>query len=153
MSKIKSIVKKKIEKETLWNLAVEGDESYIANGFVVHNCRSLLIPITKYEEHKVDTKTNSGDDVNEFLKENVTDKGFSIYSMSDSEPLPEAYVPPKIGDDGVTFNLEMKEPLIEVTTYSLKGEAFQESTIEYVDDTKKKIKSIQHKRLDDDRTI
>ena len=30
---------------TLYNLAVEEDESYIANGFVIHNCRCAAIPI------------------------------------------------------------------------------------------------------------
>ncbi len=28
----------------LWNLSVEEDESYIANGFVVHNCRCAALP-------------------------------------------------------------------------------------------------------------
>jgi len=32
---------------TLYNFSVEEDESYIARGFVVHNCRSTTIPITK----------------------------------------------------------------------------------------------------------
>jgi len=31
----------------LYNLSVEGDESYVVNGVVVHNCRSLLIPVTR----------------------------------------------------------------------------------------------------------
>lgn len=34
----------------VWNIAVAEDESYIADGFVVHNCRSLLIPITEMDE-------------------------------------------------------------------------------------------------------
>lgn len=32
---------------TLYNFSVEEDESYIAQGFVVHNCRSTLSPLTK----------------------------------------------------------------------------------------------------------
>lgn len=32
--------------EDVWNLAVLDDESYVAEGLIVHNCRSLLIPIT-----------------------------------------------------------------------------------------------------------
>lgn len=32
-------------KETLWNLAVSGDESYIADGVIVHNCRSVIVPV------------------------------------------------------------------------------------------------------------
>lgn len=31
----------------VWNLGVEDDESYHANGIIVHNCRSLLIPVTQ----------------------------------------------------------------------------------------------------------
>ena len=30
----------------VYNLAVADDESYVANDFVVHNCRSLLVPVT-----------------------------------------------------------------------------------------------------------
>jgi SPP1 gp7 family putative phage head morphogenesis protein len=30
----------------VWNIAVQDDESYVANGIVVHNCRSLLIAVT-----------------------------------------------------------------------------------------------------------
>ena len=43
----------KIEKWTLrkprrlYNISVHEDESYVAKGFVVHNCRSLLIPVTR----------------------------------------------------------------------------------------------------------
>jgi len=32
---------------TLYNFSVEEDESYVAKGFVVHNCRSTVIPILK----------------------------------------------------------------------------------------------------------
>lgn len=47
MSKIKSIVKKKITTEKLYNLSVEKDETFIANGIVVHNCDSYITPIMK----------------------------------------------------------------------------------------------------------
>ena len=47
MSKIKSITRKQIKGETLMNLAVKGDESFVANGFVVHNCKSYLRANTK----------------------------------------------------------------------------------------------------------
>jgi len=52
MSRIKSIKRKKIINETLHNLAVKEDESYIANNVVVHNCRSLLVYITSNEDYK-----------------------------------------------------------------------------------------------------
>lgn len=32
--------------EIVYNLSVLNDESYIANGIIVHNCRSCLIPAT-----------------------------------------------------------------------------------------------------------
>lgn len=44
MSRIKSIIKKKINNEMLYNLAVLEDESYMANNIVVHNCNSYLSP-------------------------------------------------------------------------------------------------------------
>lgn len=75
MSNIRSITKKKIQKETLWNLAVERDESYIANDIVVHNCRSTLIPITKYEEFKP-TESIRGQDPQKFIEDNKG-SGFS----------------------------------------------------------------------------
>ena len=33
----------------VYNLSIEGDETYTANGFVVHNCRSLRVPVVKPE--------------------------------------------------------------------------------------------------------
>lgn len=45
MAKIKSITRKKITAEKLYNLEVEIDNSFIANGIVVHNCNSNIIPI------------------------------------------------------------------------------------------------------------
>ena len=47
MSTIASITKKRVGDIGLYNLAVEGDESYIANGIIVHNCKSRLIPNEK----------------------------------------------------------------------------------------------------------
>ena len=50
-----SVVVEKVERwklrkaKRLYNFSVLGDESYIAKGFVVHNCRSLLIPVTRME--------------------------------------------------------------------------------------------------------
>ena len=75
MASIKSIIKKQIKEETLWNIAVENDESYIANNIVVHNCRSTLIPITKYEKYKP-TETIRGQDPQTFIEENKGD-GFA----------------------------------------------------------------------------
>jgi SPP1 gp7 family putative phage head morphogenesis protein len=35
--------------ESLWNIAVLDDESYVADKFIVHNCRSVLIPVTQVD--------------------------------------------------------------------------------------------------------
>jgi intein/homing endonuclease len=38
--------------QSLYNLSVQDDESYIANGFIVHNCRCVWIPYSKeWEEN------------------------------------------------------------------------------------------------------
>ena len=74
MAKISSIKRKKAIPEKFYNLAVEVDESYIANGIVAHNCRSLLIPITMYEEFKPDEKIGR-QNIDSFIEEKKG-KGF-----------------------------------------------------------------------------
>lgn len=74
MSRIKSITRKNIIDEKLYNLAVEIDESYIADDIVVHNCRSTLIPITKFEKF-TPTKKINGMSTDKFIEENKG-KGF-----------------------------------------------------------------------------
>ena len=76
MERIKSIKRKKIASERLYNIAVEGDESYIADGIVVHNCRSVLIPITMFEEWSPDTSVGDKP-IEEFIDENKG-KGFPV---------------------------------------------------------------------------
>ena len=51
---IASIKKIKVEEPT-FNLAVSEDESYTANGIIVHNCRSTLVPITAGESENSDS--------------------------------------------------------------------------------------------------
>jgi len=41
---LSDIKKYKLKRVDLYNLAVDTDESYIAKGFVVHNCRCLRVP-------------------------------------------------------------------------------------------------------------
>lgn len=36
----------------VYNLGVEKDHTYFAEGVLVHNCRSTLIPVTKFEDYK-----------------------------------------------------------------------------------------------------
>ena len=45
MARIKSIELKQITNERLYNLSVRDDESFVANGIVVHNCKSYIVPI------------------------------------------------------------------------------------------------------------
>jgi hypothetical protein len=73
MSKVKSITKHKITDQKLYNLAVLDDESFIANGIVVHNCRSLLIPITEFEEYQIDETVETVDDEGNVVEENIND--------------------------------------------------------------------------------
>lgn len=143
MSRIRSIVKKNIKEETLWNLAVEQDESYIANGVVVHNCRSVLIPITKFEDWSADEVTNSGQDVDKFLKENVQDAGFSIYQK---EEKPVEIPMPEITDPGVSFKTEFNGNT-ESIKYFLKDRHFQTTIIVYQDDTRQRILSTEHLKI------
>jgi hypothetical protein len=74
MSKIARITRKKIVSEKLYNLAVKQDESYIANEIVVHNCRSILIPITIFEEFTPTDKIGSRS-VDQFI-DDEKGKGF-----------------------------------------------------------------------------
>ena len=47
MSKIKNIKKIDVGTKRFYNLAVKNDESYIANGICVHNCRSIIVPVAE----------------------------------------------------------------------------------------------------------
>lgn len=51
---IRPISIEKIERRKcgrpVYNLAVEEDESFVADDVVVHNCRSILIPITQADQ-------------------------------------------------------------------------------------------------------
>ena len=44
-------VRRRVE---VWNLAVEEDETYHAEGIVVHNCRSIIVPIVAGEQVRED---------------------------------------------------------------------------------------------------
>lgn len=38
----------------MWNLAVEQDETYLAQNVIVHNCRAMLVPIPITEDVDVE---------------------------------------------------------------------------------------------------
>ncbi len=66
---VAGIVRKNIVDQKLYNLAVEQYESYVANGIFVHNCRSVLVPITIYEEFTPDEFVGKTP-INDFIEEN-----------------------------------------------------------------------------------
>ena len=48
-SKIKKIERRPCNRP-VYNLAVQDDESYLAENVVVHNCRSILVPVTIFDD-------------------------------------------------------------------------------------------------------
>ncbi len=67
--KIVSVKKWKVRKaKMLYNFSVAGDESYVAKGFVVHNCRCTTVPIVVEADVRVITKAA------EKLREDYTKK-------------------------------------------------------------------------------
>jgi SPP1 gp7 family putative phage head morphogenesis protein len=103
------------------------------------NCRSVLVPIMKFEEWSEDGVTNSGQNVEKFLEREVSDKGFSVYIHK---------IKPKVGDPNVDVDTVCPDNITEVTTYSFEGKPFQVSTCVYKDDKKDDIAKLTHKRLD-----
>ena len=104
------------------------------------NCRSVLVPITRFESWSADKTTNSGQNLDKFLEKNVTDKGFAVYSKETKKP--------KIGDPGVSFETRNPSAIVEIITYSKDGMPFQETIIQYENEHKLKINSCDHRRLD-----
>ena len=76
--KIKSI-RKVPYSGTVYNLGVEEDESYIANGIIVHNCRCVFVPITSVEVDR-EVKSGSGIEVSSHrLPVGFPDEGFKKF--------------------------------------------------------------------------
>lgn len=100
------------------------------------NCRSTLIPITKYESFKP-TESIRGMPVDEFIEENKG-KGFSKFTKE--KPL-------EITDPGVDYEMASPDKFTSVYTYSKDGVPFYEVTLTFEDDTKLIQKSKKSKRL------
>jgi SPP1 gp7 family putative phage head morphogenesis protein len=64
------------EPEQVYNISVSEDESYTANGIIVHNCRSGLVPLTEdeykpdmeFENRNFDNVLDNPDDVTRVFK-------------------------------------------------------------------------------------
>lgn len=104
------------------------------------NCRSTLIPITKYEAFKP-TETIRGVSAEKFIEDNKG-QGFSKYTAVLEKEIEQ----PKISDPNVEIETII-DGLVETTKYSLFGKVFHETTIEYKDDEKKEIKKLSHKNI------
>jgi SPP1 gp7 family putative phage head morphogenesis protein len=115
------------------------------------NCRSVLIPITRFEDWSQDKVTNGGENVDKFLEKNVTDKGFSVYGHHDDCCEPKKKVEHKrkykVGDPEVEHDTECKEKQ-DIITYHVNGTIFQETYVYYEDEKKQKIVAVNHKRFD-----
>jgi len=117
------------------------------------NCRSLLVPITRFEKYEVDKTTNGGQNIGKFLEQNVTDKGFSVFHV-EQLPEPEVVIPrPEITDTGVDIETTYPDERTEVIRYSKDGKAFQETTVIYKDLNKNLIEKNTHRRLDVDPEV
>lgn len=112
------------------------------------NCRSVLVPITKFEEWSQDKVTNSGKNVDKFLEQNVTDKGFSVYAHVESAR-EHVKKRPEITDPQTSFITEIISPTEEHYTYRQNGVSFEKVIIVYTDESKKTIKHKDNKRLDE----
>lgn len=108
------------------------------------NCRSTLIPITKFESFKP-TETIRGESVDKFIEDNKG-SGFGKYSLKEDKV--DTYEP-DITDYGVEFETEYLNDKTELIKYSLNGKVFKETTIIYRDNNKIEgdYASIKHRKL------
>lgn len=111
------------------------------------NCRSTLIPITKYEEFKP-TESIRGEDPQKFIEDNKG-SGFSKYTNESENKIIIKQKQPSIDDDGVEIESTYKDNC-ETIKYSLNGIVFQETNIVYEDDKRDKIKSLKHKKINNE---
>lgn len=83
----------------VYNLAVAGDESYVVNGIVVHNCRSVIVPVTKFEKdtledvEDVPSREDLQDEGAGFLSTNKKARryGFDQVALGDKDILRSSY--------------------------------------------------------------
>lgn len=111
------------------------------------NCRSTLIPITKYEEFKP-TESIQGMSPEKFIEE-YKGQGFSKFESLDVAKKIDYYYEPKVGDEDVEFETEIINDNQESIKYYWKGLLFKETIITYgsSDRIKGDYVSIKHKKV------
>ena len=102
------------------------------------NCRSLLVPITKYEKFKP-TETIKGMSPDEFIDENIG-KGFSKFSKDKKEEI-------NLNDPEVSFVMTETDKE-QVYTYSKNGKEFYKITLGFEDEAKQKQISMKRERIE-----
>ncbi len=102
------------------------------------NCRSVLIPITKYEAFTPSTSVGQKP-IDEFIDEKKG-AGFSKFSKEI-----------KVTDPGVEFIVEDLTPDSQITTYSKDGKVFQKTIITYKTAEKLEVSSVKHLRDNDSK--
>lgn len=103
------------------------------------NCRSTLIPITKFEQFKP-TETIRGQTTDKFIEDNLG-RGFGKYTKSKEEAKEI-----QITDPGVDFETIFEDNK-EITRYSFKGKVFQETISTFSDSTRTKQISVKHNKI------
>jgi SPP1 gp7 family putative phage head morphogenesis protein len=121
----------------------DGDEPVPPMHF---NCRSVLIPITKYEEFKP-SDTARGMPIDDFIEENKG-QGFAKFDTKEQEKITRL----EVDSPGVDFDMQvLDDGLTQRYTYSHSGKAFLEVDVSFEDKTRKVQKSIKRRRLDESR--
>lgn len=93
------------------------------------NCRSLLVPITKYESWEADEKVGKTP-IEQFIDDNIGE-GFSWYTAKSIDP-PKPVV--SVDDPRVEWERAWSDDTTEVVTYSLDGKPFRSITLKYTAD-------------------
>jgi SPP1 gp7 family putative phage head morphogenesis protein len=93
------------------------------------NCRSLLIPITKYEEFEPSESVGKRP-IEQFIEEEKG-AGFAKYKLEDC-----------------SFETEKPSENIEIITYSFNGKPVEKHTVTYSDYTKTKVEGVKKEVID-----
>lgn len=92
----------------VWNLAVEGDETYLADGLVVHNCRSTIKPLLDYAKLGIPAPARTRETYPEWLARQPADVQDGILGPARGRLFRAGKVtlPDLVRTDGRTVTLE-----------------------------------------------